>query len=176
MKATGIIRRIDDLGRIVIPKEIRNSLRLKEGNTLEISVEEDRIILSKYKALKKIEDFAQTFTDAIYPLFKHNIVITDTDKVIAFSGSYRKNNVDQEISEELESFLDRHENILESEFKELKLTNDFSLNASYVINTIIINGDPIGLIIIFSDNEALTENEKRIADIVMNFIEKYLEE
>jgi AbrB family transcriptional regulator (stage V sporulation protein T) len=176
MKATGIIRRIDDLGRIVIPKEIRNSLRLKEGNTLEISVENDQIILSKYKAMKKIEDFAQIFTDSIYPFLKHNIVITDTDHIIAFSGSNRKSNVGQELSKDLEVYLDRHENILESSFKELTLTSELSLTASFIINTIMINGDPIGLIIIFSENEVLTDNEKKIADIVTNFMEKYLEE
>ncbi len=87
MKATGIIRRIDELGRIVIPKEIRKALRIKDGENLEIYVDgAENIILRKYSAIRKMSDFAQDSTDAIYSLIKHNVIIVDNHSVIAVSG------------------------------------------------------------------------------------------
>ena len=90
MKATGIIRRIDDLGRVVIPKEIRKNLRIKEGDNLEIFVVNEDIILKKYSMMNKINDLAQELTDAIYTFMKHSIFITDTDQVVAASGPLKK--------------------------------------------------------------------------------------
>ena len=77
MYTTGIVRRIDDLGRIVIPKEIRKKLRIRDGENLEILVRDDEIVLKKYSVMKNIEDFASNFTDAIYGFIKHNILITN---------------------------------------------------------------------------------------------------
>ena len=82
MKATGIIRRIDDLGRVVIPKEIRKNLRIKEGDNLEIFVSGEEVILKKYSMMNKINDLAFELTDSIYTFMKHSIFITDTDTVI----------------------------------------------------------------------------------------------
>ena len=90
MKATGIIRRIDDLGRIVIPKEIRKNLRIKEGENLEIFVQNEEIILRKYSMMNKISDLALELTDAIYTFMKHSIFITDTDQIVAGSGPLKK--------------------------------------------------------------------------------------
>ena len=73
MYTTGIVRRIDDLGRIVIPKEIRKKLRIRDGENLEILVRDDEIVLKKYSVMKNIGDFASNFTDAIYGFIKYNI-------------------------------------------------------------------------------------------------------
>ena len=90
MKSTGVVRRIDDLGRIVIPKEIRRNLRIKEGENLEIFIENENIILKKYSMMNKINDLSQELTDAIYTFTKHNVFITDTDSVVAGSGKLKK--------------------------------------------------------------------------------------
>mgnify|MGYP003390658125 CR=1 FL=1 len=90
MKATGIVRRIDDLGRVAIPKEIRRNLRIKEGDNLEVFVEGEDIILKKYSMMNKINDLSQELTDAIYTFTKHNVFITDTDTVVAGSGKLKK--------------------------------------------------------------------------------------
>ena len=74
MKATGVVRRIDELGRIVIPKEIRRTLRIHEGENIEIYIDEkENIVLKKYSVMKKLGDFAQSFTDSIYSFLKHTI-------------------------------------------------------------------------------------------------------
>ena len=99
MKATGVIRRIDDLGRVVIPKEIRKNLRIKDGDNLEIYVQKDEVILKKYSMMNKINDLAQELTDAIYTFMKHTIFITDTDQIVAGSGPLKKDFINKNISD-----------------------------------------------------------------------------
>ena len=101
MYTTGIVRRIDDLGRIVIPKEIRKKLRIRDGENLEILVRDDEIVLKKYSVMKNIEDFASNFTDAIYGFIKHNILITNDNKIIECSGSMKKKLLNENISDSL---------------------------------------------------------------------------
>ena len=82
MKSTGVIRRIDDLGRIVIPKEIRKNLRIKEGDNLEVFIDSEDIILKKYSMMNIINDLSQELTDAIYTFTHHNVFITDTMEIL----------------------------------------------------------------------------------------------
>ena len=87
MKATGVVRRIDELGRIVIPKEIRKTLRIREGENLEIFLDDqENIVLKKYFVLNHFAEEAKTFVDTIYHLTTHSVIITDTDKVVAMAG------------------------------------------------------------------------------------------
>lgn len=177
MKATGIVRRIDELGRIVIPKEIRKTLRIREGENLEIYVDTDEnIILRKHSLMNKINDFAQNFADAIYTFVKHNIIITDTNTVIACSGPSKKDYLNNPISEKLQTSLLRRENILEKYEKEYKIIEDKEEKGTYAISSIIANGDAIGLVIIASNDERISEIEERVAKIASQFLGKYLEE
>ena len=90
MKTTGIIRRIDDLGRFVIPKELRRTLRIKNGESLEIFVEGEDIILKKYSPMESIEDAAVKYVNSFNKVIKHSVIVTDKDKVIAASGILKK--------------------------------------------------------------------------------------
>lgn len=91
MKATGIVRRIDDLGRVVIPKEIRRTLRIREGDPLEIFVDRDgEVILKKYSPISELGDFAKEYADALFDSLGHAILICDRDTYIAVSGSSKK--------------------------------------------------------------------------------------
>ena len=81
MKTTGIIRRIDDLGRIVIPKELRRNLRIKNGDTLEVFVDVESIVLKKYSPMESIEDMASRYVDSFNQVLKHNVIICDKDKM-----------------------------------------------------------------------------------------------
>ena len=83
--STGIVRRIDELGRIVVPKEIRKNLRLKNGDNLEIVVEGENIILKKYSQIENAMDMAQVYADSFYQVLKYNVIVTDTDKVVAIA-------------------------------------------------------------------------------------------
>ncbi|MBR6690988.1 MAG: AbrB/MazE/SpoVT family DNA-binding domain-containing protein [Bacilli bacterium] len=176
MKATGIIRRIDDLGRVVIPKEIRKNLRIKEGDNLEIFVVNEDIILKKYSMMNKINDLAQELTDAIYTFMKHSIFITDTDQVVAASGPLRKRYLNKNISDFITQSIKRRDKILENHFKEFKFIEDEEITCSYVLSTILVNGEATGMILIISEEEKLSESEMQIASIVSSFMTKYLEQ
>ena len=176
MYTSGMVRRIDDLGRIVIPKEIRKKLRIRDGENLEILVENDNIVLKKYSVMKNIEDFAGSFTDAIYSFIKYNILITNEDRIIAASGSMKKKFIDKNISENLITCIQRKENIHEKYQKNLVITDKEKVDATYAISTIITQGDPVGLVIIFSEDEKINESDMRICEIAAKILSKYLDE
>ena len=176
MKATGVIRRIDDLGRIVIPKEIRKNLRIKEGDNIEIFVQNEDIILKKYSMMNKINDLAQELTDAIYTFMKHSIFITDTDTVVAGSGPLKKEYLNKNISEYISESIKRRDKMIQNHFKELNFIEDRVINCSYVMFTILVNAEATGMILIISEDEKLGESEMQLAGIVSSFMTKYLEQ
>lgn len=111
MKATGVVRRIDDLGRVVIPKEIRKTLRIKEGDPLEIFTDkEGEVILKKYSPIGELSEFATGYAETLAKTTGHIACITDKDTVIAVSGTSKKEFFEQDISEELEKIMDEKEN------------------------------------------------------------------
>lgn len=91
MKATGIVRRIDDLGRVVIPKEIRRTLRIREGDPLEIFTDRDgEVILKKYSPIGELGDFAKEYADSLHDSINHITCIADRDVIIAVAGAPKK--------------------------------------------------------------------------------------
>lgn len=174
MKATGIIRRIDELGRIVIPKEIRKKLKINEGENIEIYIdEEEKIILKKYSNIKSIKDFVQTFIESIYTSYKYNIIITDTDKIIAAVGNDKKNVINKEISNDLIKCIKDRKPINDKNL--LKITEEIQIECYYNIGLINVNGDINGLIIFYSDTE-IHEKDNKLFTIASNFLSKYLED
>lgn len=176
MKATGVVRRIDELGRIVIPKELRKTLRIKEGENLEIYIENDNIILKKYSAMNNLNDFAQELTDSIYSLLKKNIFIMDTDNIIALSGEMKKKYLGKQVSEEMENFISRRDSMLEKYPKKIKIVENIEEEGAYSYSSIVANGDAVGMVLIFSKEEQISGNEEQIVKIVANFLAKHLEQ
>ncbi|MBQ9318173.1 MAG: AbrB/MazE/SpoVT family DNA-binding domain-containing protein [Bacilli bacterium] len=176
MKATGVVRRLDDLGRIVIPKEIRKNLRLKEGDNLEIFIDGEDVILRRFSAVSKISDLAQRLTDSMNIFTKYNIIIMDTNEFIACSGNLKKELINKPISDDLRFIMDKREKLLQNHMKELKIMDDKIIKCSYADNTIYANGEVIGLIMILSEKDILTDLEMKIVDIVSLFLTKYLED
>ena len=106
MKATGVVRRIDDLGRIVLPKELRRTMRIKEGESLEIYTDGDnKIVLKKYSPVNQMTDFVKEFTESMSTTNKRNIIITDNEKIVAASGDFKVDLTGKKISKELEERL-----------------------------------------------------------------------
>ena len=108
MKSTGIVRRIDELGRIVIPKEIRKNLHIREGESVEIFLDSDNIVLKKFSVIKNINDLAQNFVDSIYSVLKYNVIITDTNNVIATNSKIKKNLLNNISSVEVDTFKENY--------------------------------------------------------------------
>ena len=176
MKTTGIVRRIDELGRIVIPKEIRKTLRIRDGENIEISIENDNIILKKFSFLNKIDDYADKFAEAIYAFIKHNIIITDTDNIIAVSGSLKKEIAGNSISDYLSNCIKRRESFLEKYNKEISFSDEITKEGSYCMSTIIAAGDAVGLVIIFSSDDVVDDSDMKICQVAAKFLAKALED
>ena len=112
MKATGIVRRIDDLGRVVIPKEIRRTLRIREGDPLEIFTDrEGEIILKKYSPIGELGTFAKQYAESLAQVSGLMVCITDRDAVIAAAGGAKKDYMGKAVSQELEDIIQERENI-----------------------------------------------------------------
>ena len=110
MKATGIVRRIDDLGRVVIPKEIRRTLRIRVGDPLEIYTDrEGEVILKKYSLMGDMGIFAQQYADSLAQTTGYQVVVTDREQVIAASAAARKEMMDKAVSKDMEQMIDRRE-------------------------------------------------------------------
>ena len=117
--STGIVRRIDELGRIVIPKEIRKSLRIKNGDNLEILVEGDNVTLRKYSQIENATDMAQIYAESFYQVLKYNVIVTDTDKIVAVAGNLKKKYLNMGISETVERMIERRDSFVERKKKEI---------------------------------------------------------
>jgi len=154
LKATGVVRRIDDLGRIVIPKEIRKTLRIKEGDPLEIFTDrEGQIILKKYSPIGELSEFATTYAETLAKTTGHIACITDKDTVIAVSGASKKEFLEQSISTDLEQVLENKEVYTSKENNEVSIPITQNDNKerrynSQVIYPIISEGDCIGSVIL----------------------------
>ncbi|CAB1254704.1 stage V sporulation protein T [Clostridium sp. MT-14] len=182
MKATGIVRRIDDLGRVVIPKEIRRTLRIREGDPLEIFTDrEGGVILKKYSPIGELSDFSKGYTESLQQTVGHIIMICDKDSVVSISGAPKKEYVDKKISSELEKLIDDRKTVSASEGKGIiPIYDDEDIQGKYsaqVICPIISGGDAIGAVIIASKEEAKFGNvETKLAETASSFLGKQMEQ
>ncbi len=186
MKATGIVRRIDDLGRVVIPKEIRRTLRIREGDPLEIFVDRDgEVILKKYSPIGELGDFAKEYTDSLAEATGHIAMIADRDNIIAVSGAPKKEFMNKQISQALEKIMEDRKPVLitrqgEERYCKECITEDEGgcKFTSEVIAPIIAQGDPIGAVIICTrePDEAVGDLELKLAETAAGFLAKQMEE
>lgn len=183
MKATGVVRRIDDLGRVVIPKEIRKTLRIKEGDPLEIFTDkEGEIILKKYSPIGELSEFAVGYAETLSKTTGHIAFITDKDTVIAVSGGPKKEYLEKNISNELEQIMEDKEIYTSKDNNNISIpivNNDKQdkKNNAQVIYPIISNGDTIGSVILLSkeSNTKMNEVEKKVAQSAATFLGNQME-
>ncbi|WP_017470337.1 stage V sporulation protein T [Amphibacillus jilinensis] len=177
MKATGIVRRIDDLGRVVIPKEIRRTLRIREGDPLEIFVDrEGEVILKKYSPIQELGNFAQEYTEALFDTLNKSILICDRDMFIAVAGESKKDYISKNIAELVERVMNERKPLIKESHVALELVKDQPvINASYVIQPIIANGDPVGAVIIYSKEDKVTEQDTTTVEIAANFLGRQMQ-
>ena len=181
MKATGIVRRIDDLGRVVIPKEIRRTLRLREGTPLEIFTDrEGEIIFKKYSTMAELGTFAAQYADALAAGSGHMVCITDRDQVLAVSGGMKKEVRQKGISEDLSRLLSRRETLTASRGDARFIPILAEENPEYLSETIVpilCEGDVIGSVILAGREEKsrMGETEKKLAATASGFLGKQME-
>ena len=183
MKATGVVRRIDDLGRIVIPKEIRRTLHIKEGDPLEIFTDkEGEVILKKYSPIGELSEFATGYAETLSKTTGHIACITDKDSVIAVSGGSKKEFLEKSLSKELENIMDNKEVYTSRENNEVSVpiiqneTNERRYN-SQVIYPIISDGDVIGSVILLSkeQNTKMGDTELKVVQSAAGFLSSQMD-
>jgi len=183
MKATGIVRRIDDLGRVVIPKEIRRTMRIREGDPLEIFTDrEGEVILKKYSPIGELSDFAQEYAESLQQATGHITCISDKDNIIAVVGATKKEFMGKRLSKELEKMIhDKKASLLETNESTVNIVEDQegeSPFTSQVIASIVTYGDAIGAVILASKDEKVKmgEIEIKLAETAANFLGKQMEQ
>ncbi|MDU5105153.1 MULTISPECIES: stage V sporulation protein T [unclassified Clostridium] len=182
MKATGIVRRIDDLGRVVIPKEIRRTLRIREGDPLEIFTDrEGGVILKKYSPIGELTDFSKEYAESLQQAIGHIILIADKDAFISVSGGSKKEYIERKVSQELEKVMEERKAVLiTDQSKTIPLNSDEEAGkyTSQVISPIIAEGDAIGAVIILSKEpgEKLGELELKLSETASAFLGKQMEQ
>lgn len=183
LKATGVVRRIDDLGRVVIPKEIRKTLRIKEGDPLEIFTDkEGEVILKKYSPIGELSEFATEYAETLAKTTGHIACITDKDTVIAVSGGSKKEFLEQGISEELEKILEDKENYTSKENNDISVPITKNDNKerrfnSQVVYPIVSDGDVIGSVILLSKDAStkMSEIEQKVVQSAASFLGSQME-
>ena len=180
MKATGIVRRIDDLGRVVIPKEIRRTLRIREGDPLEIFVDRDgEVILKKYSPIGELGDFAKEYAESLYESTNHITMISDRDSIIAVAGGSKKDYLEKQIGSIVESAMENRRSHLETNGGTYDLCKDMAETySSFVIAPIVAGGDPIGSVILVSKEEGIKmgQMEMKMAETAAGFLGKQMEQ
>lgn len=181
MKATGIVRRIDDLGRVVVPKEIRRTLRIREGDPMEIFTNrEGEIILKKYSPIGEIDSFAKQYADSLAQVSGYKILISDRDQIIAVAGGAKKDLLGKNISAELEKLMNERENLTTEGGQSKSIAVVEGENApevGQVIYPIICEGDIIGSVTIMSKDEkqGVSITEQKLAGVAAEFLGRQME-
>ncbi|MDE6284430.1 MAG: AbrB/MazE/SpoVT family DNA-binding domain-containing protein [Bacilli bacterium] len=164
MKATGITRKIDELGRIVIPKEIRRNLGIRDGETLEIFTENDSILLKKHSVIHNFEELGEKLCNITSAIIPATIMITDREKVIASSNN--KEYIGKILPSEWMKLIDNRE-VYKSEYEEKVKIDNQELNGYFAISPIISSIDSLGLIIIITNTNTDYMNISKLTAKIM---------
>ena len=179
MKATGIVRRIDDLGRVVIPKEIRRTLRTREGDPLEIYTERDgEVIFKKYSPMGDLTELAAQICDSIAKNTGHIAAVSDRDSIIAVAGASKRDLMDKANSRELEQLMEERSTYRYSYGDTKRRVSDQSEKYHLGVATPILSqGDLMGcaMILLEENDEPLTEPEQKLVQTVAGFLGRQLE-
>lgn len=170
MKTTGIVRRIDELGRIVIPKEVRKRLKIDSGDLVDIYVDDVNVILTKFHPLNHDVKTISDFCDSLKNIYNVDIVVTNLDEVIY--STFNKVSVSEPLDKE---FLKRINSYLEKEispFNKLNITKDYCINKGAIIYNIAINQELYGYLIIL--DSMISKKQKDIASFILDYLNKVL--
>ncbi len=183
MKATGIVRRIDELGRVVIPKEIRRTLRIRQGDPLEIFTDRDgEVILKKYSPIGELGEFASEYAEALYKILGHVTLICDRDSVVAAFGPGKKDYIEKTVSMQMEQAMQHRSVFLMGEGVEpLPIVKDEDANRDYaaqIICPIISEGETAGAVVLLSHQQSVSfsDAELKTAQVAAGFLGRQMEQ
>jgi AbrB family transcriptional regulator (stage V sporulation protein T) len=179
LKATGIVRRIDDLGRVVIPKEIRRTMRIREGDPLEIYTDNDgEVIFKKYSPIGELSHFASQYAEVLSKTSGFPVLIADRDRIVSVFGVAKKDVVERRITEELEAILEQRKPYVSSGAQHPLLAADGFDRPIAVAAPIIAAGDMAGAVILMMPDTPVNpgEAELKLTLTAAGFLAKQMEE
>ncbi len=179
MKATGIVRRIDDLGRVVIPKEIRRTMRIREGDPLEIYTTRDgEVIFKKYSMIGGLEDFAARFCDTLSHSTSFTAAVTDRDSVIAVAGSGKRELLGKHLSASMEQIMEQRSIYsYQGNGQSIPACEGIEKYTASVAAPILCQGDVLGLVLFLSNEDKVPgEAEQKLAQTVAAFLGQQMED
>ena len=180
MKATGIVRRIDDLGRVVIPKEIRRVLRIREGDPLEIYTDNNgEVIFKKYSPIGDLSGVAADYAEVLSKACGYPVIVCDSDHVIAVSGMPKKEILERRISTQLEDLQENRRSYLYASSDDQKLMPVEGVERhALAASPILVAGDIYGTISILANepNSVAADSDNKLVLVAANFLAKQMEE
>lgn len=176
MKSTGIVKKIDNLGRIVIPKEIRKKLCIRDFSDMEICMDDDCIILKKYSSMCGIDLLMSSFVNILYSDLKKNILLTDLNHVICCNNNVINRYFEKEISKSYLDLISRRESLFSSDLLNLEVIDGDTEKKYYMIEPVIVNGELLGSILMYSDKDEISESDKKILKMIVKFLKNNLED
>lgn len=162
MVNTGLVRKIDELGRIVIPKEIRRNLAIKDGEEMEIYIDENSIILKKFQRLLSFKELVRDYVNIFNKIIPISLLITDRESIILVNKNEYKDIEHKKISSNLSKIFDERK---DGVGLNLNVSENIVIKGYYYIKPIILNTDLVGSIICVSDKE-IDKQEKLIVDLI----------
>ena len=173
---SGMVRRIDELGRIVIPKEIRRTLKIRDGEDVEIFVDNDVVILRKFSKVADLVEISNKFIDVVSNLIGKTVLIADRDVFVSGSGNLKKKFINKDMSRyNFKDVFDGNIHV-EKNLCKVKFLNDVEENFAYIVNPIHCYGDIIGAVFIISANSDISDFDVIISDMIAQFLGKYVED
>ncbi|MDR3345328.1 MAG: AbrB/MazE/SpoVT family DNA-binding domain-containing protein [Oscillospiraceae bacterium] len=179
MKATGIVRRIDDLGRVVIPKEIRRTMRIREGDPLEIYTDSDgEVIFKKYSPIGEISGVTERYAEVLNKGTGVPVIITDRDMAVACSGLPRKEVLERRVTPALEGIMERRGGWTAAADTEPLRPVEGLERFGGIVYPIIGAGDVLGSVVLLmgEDGTQPTQTETKLVQIAAAFLGKQMEE
>ena len=179
MKATGIVRRIDDLGRVVIPKEIRRTMRIREGDPLEIYTDADgEVIFKKYSPIGELGPYTRQYADVLYRTTGFPSVICDRDHVIAAAGVPKKDVLDKRITPEIEEAMEARIGFAAIELRQTLSVCEGLERQAAVLYPIIGAGDIMGAVMVLCGENGVLPGptESKLVQVAAGFLGKQMEE
>lgn len=178
MKATGIVRRIDDLGRVVIPKEIRRTMRIREGDPLEIYTNAGgEVIFKKYSPIGELSAFAVQYAEALASGTKLSVIICDRDHCIAAAGISKKEALERRITPDLEEIIENRKNVSFATEQSHPALEGVERNICIAV-PIIAAGDVCGAVVLLSGDTAdsATDSDMKLASVAAAFLGRQIAE
>lgn len=168
---SGIVRKVDELGRIVIPKELRKNLNIKNSDDLEITIDNDRIVLEKFYRLRNLKEELNNYFCILERFLNSNFIISDKENII-LTCKKQSELKDKKISHQYNDLMYARKQIIDN--NKLRITNEYEIFSNYYFCPIIVNTDILGSILLFNDKK-IDEQDILIIEIFLYLLKEKLE-